>query len=107
MEKRIEILEKKVQLLEQNLSSYISITNQVLTHLTTIAGEFTESLGRHKDERDEYLQQFEQIYYLTDKLGENINNKYQNIKGDAKDLVEKGKDMGAELKDNYKSEKAF
>ena len=41
------------------------------------------------------------------KLGENLNNRYQNIKGDAKDLVEKGKDMGAELKDNYKSEKAF
>lgn len=74
MEERIEILEKKVQLLEQNLSSYISVTNQILTHLTTIAGEFTESLGRHKDERDEYLQQFEQIYSLTGKLGENMKS---------------------------------
>lgn len=41
------------------------------------------------------------------KLGETLHNKYQTIKGDAKDLVEKGKEKGAELKDNYQSERAF
>ena len=41
------------------------------------------------------------------KLGESLNNKYQTIKGDAKDLVEKGKEKGAELKDNYQSERSF
>lgn len=41
------------------------------------------------------------------KLGETLNSKYQSIKGDAKDLVEKGKEKSAELKDNYKIEKTF
>lgn len=41
------------------------------------------------------------------KLGESLNNKYQNIKGDARDLVEKGKEKGVEFKDNYQTDKAF
>ena len=41
------------------------------------------------------------------KIGESLNNKYQNIKGDAKDLVEKGKEKGVEFKDNYQTDKAF
>jgi gas vesicle protein len=41
------------------------------------------------------------------KIGDTIADKYSNIKGDAKDLMEKGREKGAELKENYKAEKAF
>ena len=41
------------------------------------------------------------------RLGENINTKYQNIKDGTKDLAEKTKEKGAELKDSYITEKAF
>jgi len=41
------------------------------------------------------------------KLSETISDKYQSIKGDAKDLMGKGKDKGADLKENYKTEKTF
>lgn len=41
------------------------------------------------------------------RLGENINSKYQNIKDGTKDLAEKTKEKGAELKDSYITEKAF
>jgi gas vesicle protein len=41
------------------------------------------------------------------KLGETISDKYNSIKCDAKDLMEKGKDKATELNDNYKTEKAF
>jgi len=41
------------------------------------------------------------------KIGDTISDKYYSMKGDAKDLIEKGKDKGAELKESYKSEKAF
>lgn len=42
-----------------------------------------------------------------DKFSDTISDKYYSIKGDAKELIEKGKEKGAELKENYKNEKAF
>ena len=42
-----------------------------------------------------------------DKLSDSITEKYYSVKGDAKELIEKGKEKGAELKETYKNEKAF
>ncbi len=41
------------------------------------------------------------------KISDTISDKYYSMKGEAKDLVEKGKEKGAELKESYKAEKAF
>lgn len=41
------------------------------------------------------------------KISDTISDKYYSMKGDAKDLIEKGKEKGAELKETYKAEKAF
>ena len=41
------------------------------------------------------------------KIQDTITDKYQSIKGDAKDMIEKGKEKGANLKEEYKAEKSF
>lgn len=38
------------------------------------------------------------------KIQDTITDKYQNIKGDAKDMIEKGKEKAANIKDNVKEE---
>ncbi len=42
-----------------------------------------------------------------DKLSDTITDKYYSINGDAKELIEKGKEKGAEFQETYKNEKAF
>ena len=41
------------------------------------------------------------------KIGESINNKYQNIKGDAKEMMNEVKENGIELKEDQYGQKAF
>ena len=41
------------------------------------------------------------------KIGDSINNKYQDIKGDAKEMMHDAKDNGMELKEDQYGQKAF
>ena len=45
------------------------------------------------------------------KLGDTISDKYESIKSDAKDMIDKGKEKAGEIKgevkDDYKTENAF
>ena len=41
------------------------------------------------------------------KISDSISEKYKNVKGDAKDLMEKAKENGAEVKENFEQQKSF
>ena len=41
------------------------------------------------------------------KFGDTVAEKYKNIKGDAKDMIDKAKNKEAEITQNYNTEKAF
>ena len=41
------------------------------------------------------------------KIGESINNKYQNIKGDAKEMMNDAMDNGIEVKEDHYGQKSF
>ena len=41
------------------------------------------------------------------KIGDSINNKYQNIKGDAKEMMNEVNDNGRELKEDQYGQKSF
>ena len=41
------------------------------------------------------------------KIGDSINNKYQNVKGDAKEMMNEVKENGMELKEDQYGQKAF
>ena len=42
-----------------------------------------------------------------EKIGDSINNKYQNIKGDAKEMINDVNEKGKELKEDQYNQKAF
>jgi gas vesicle protein len=41
------------------------------------------------------------------KFGDTVSEKYKNIKGDAKQMMDKAKNKEAEISENYNAEKAF
>jgi hypothetical protein len=74
-------LKKKLQLLDETLSSSISSTTQTILSLASIGEEFLKFLERYNTERDENIKQLEQIYSLIGQhtelfgtMAETINN---------------------------------
>ena len=41
------------------------------------------------------------------KIGDSINNKYQNVKGDAKEMMNEVKDNGMDMKEDQYGQKSF